>query len=927
MSKSFGLRRVLAGLVLLCGLVAGGDAWAVTNCRVTGAVNVTLSPCPYSKTFKFGTSSPVTFNVAMTGIPDTERYFVAIGGSQPIIQPNTFSLSGTFNNFQIHFETYDKIPSGKQSSVLNVFLCRDSACKNLLAEVGLPYTFDVVVPPAISGLSPSSATIGGSAFTLKVNGGGFTRDCKIHLGSSVLTTTYVSVKQLTASVNLGSVTKGQTYNVTVVPSTNIGSNVEHFTLKNPLPVITKLSPRSGTVGVAPFTLAVTGKGFISGSVIKLDGTTLSTKYISPTKLTATVDLSAVTAGSGYTVTVSSPAPGGGVSGQVSFALNNAAPVITGISPNQSSMSIFPKVVTVTGSGFQHNSQIQWNGVNQSTGYISSTQLTVQSPFAALTTANLDTLTVTTPSPGGGVSNTATLEVDAPAPTLAWVSPGRIYTGSGDVTVTVKGGFLNTSYLAWNGTPLTNLIPNSLYYLKGTFLQATIPAADLTMAGSSVLTAVTPGPGGGSIDVTLNIVQHPPQITGLSPGFALPGGTDFTLTLDGMDFDSGAQVFWNGDQLTITQISSSQIQVTVPAAEIASAGVASITVVNPAASGGVSAMATLAIDASGTAVVALAQPLNDIEWDPAKSIFYGAVSASASSDPHSIISIDPAAAVATDSVDTTDEPILLSLSGDDTFLYAGFTSLSGGNSSYRRYSLPSFSQDWSLSLPILSNGHPEYLKALQVSPTFSRLYAFVVGEVGFTTSNSGVSVTLDGYDTWPGFAGEPWDTLAWSPDGTYLYGGDSETSTASFMVDGYSDGFYPGGGTTGINPIVHNVWSGSRMHVDAASGLVYADNSAAVIVPTTGQATATLPVSGVMVPDSSLGCAYLITQTQAQIDAAAGDWTLSCYSTADYTSVTRSMVIPGVNGTPTKMLRWGNEGLAIQTTTSIYFISGQIVTGN
>ena len=93
MDKSFGLRRLLAGLLLLCGLVAGGDAWAVTNCQVQGAVSVKLSPCPYSKDFKFGASSPVTFNVAMTGIPNTTRYFVAIGGSQPIIQPNTFSIS------------------------------------------------------------------------------------------------------------------------------------------------------------------------------------------------------------------------------------------------------------------------------------------------------------------------------------------------------------------------------------------------------------------------------------------------------------------------------------------------------------------------------------------------------------------------------------------------------------------------------------------------------------------------------------------------------------------------------------------------------------------------------------------------------------------------------------------------------------------
>ena len=118
-----------------------------------------------------------------------------------------------------------------------------------------------------------------------------------------------------------------------------------------------------------------------------------------------------------------------------------------------------------------------------------------------------------------------------------------------------------------------------------------------------------------------------------------------------------------------------------------------------------------------------------------------------------------------------------------------------------------------------------------------------------------------------------------------------------------------------------------MHVDAASGLIYADNSTNIIDPEALSVTASFPVSGVMVPDSTLGCAYFITQTAAQVLAAAGDWTLSCYSTTDQT-LTRSLVISAVNGAPTKMLRWGNEGLVFMTDAGyIYFVSGQVVTGN
>jgi hypothetical protein len=80
----------------------------------------------------------------------------------------------------------------------------------------------------------------------------------------------------------------------------------------------------------------------------------------------------------------------------------------------------------------------------------------------------------------------------------------------------------------------------------------------------------------------------PTISSLSPASTAPGGVAFTLTVNGTAFVSGAVVDWNGTALATTFVGATQLTASVPAALIASAGMATVTVVNPGAvtSGGV-----------------------------------------------------------------------------------------------------------------------------------------------------------------------------------------------------------------------------------------------------------------------------------------------------------------------------------------------------
>jgi len=69
----------------------------------------------------------------------------------------------------------------------------------------------------------------------------------------------------------------------------------------------------------------------------------------------------------------------------------------------------------------------------------------------------------------------------------------------------------------------------------------------------------------------NTVATPLTLTSLSPAAAVPGGPSFTLTLNGTGFTSKSVVSVNGSFPTVKFISSTQLSVTVTAAQIANVG--------------------------------------------------------------------------------------------------------------------------------------------------------------------------------------------------------------------------------------------------------------------------------------------------------------------------------------------------------------------
>jgi Bacterial pre-peptidase C-terminal domain len=80
----------------------------------------------------------------------------------------------------------------------------------------------------------------------------------------------------------------------------------------------------------------------------------------------------------------------------------------------------------------------------------------------------------------------------------------------------------------------------------------------------------------------------PSVSSLSPNTIVATSGAFTLTVNGTGFVSASVVQWNGSHRPTTFVNATQLSAAISGADVAAAGTATVTVVNPAPGGGLSA---------------------------------------------------------------------------------------------------------------------------------------------------------------------------------------------------------------------------------------------------------------------------------------------------------------------------------------------------
>jgi hypothetical protein len=264
---------------------------------------------------------------------------------------------------------------------------------------------------------------------------------------------------------------------------------------NPVPATSEISPSSAPAGSVAFTLSVNGSDFVPSSVVKWNGADRVTTFVSSSQLTAQVLASDVAAEGTAQVTVFNPAPAGGTSNSQTFtitpAADNPVPTTTGINPSSVAAGSTGFTLVVTGTGFVGSSVVRWNSVDRPTTFVSDTQLMASITSFDITTPGTAQVTVSSPTPGGGLSNAQTFIITNPVPVISGISPSSRKAGQKAFTLTVSGtNFVSGAVIRWNGADrLTTFVSSSQ-------LTAAIPDSDIATPGTVSVTVFNPAPGGG-----------------------------------------------------------------------------------------------------------------------------------------------------------------------------------------------------------------------------------------------------------------------------------------------------------------------------------------------------------------------------------------------------------------------------------------------
>jgi hypothetical protein len=212
-----------------CGI---GDPPVVTPTDVYIS-NITLTPTQSAPAVTISGLSPVSVTAGAAAITLTVNGSGFISGS--VVEWNESPVPTTFvSASQLTASiSADLIASAGTASV---------AVLNTGAGASNTETFTVnPAPPEISGFSPASATAGGGAFALTVNGSGFLSGSNVQWNGLAVATSYVSASQLSATIPASLIASAGGANITVLNSALNASDAATFAVFSPAPNIQTIS--------------------------------------------------------------------------------------------------------------------------------------------------------------------------------------------------------------------------------------------------------------------------------------------------------------------------------------------------------------------------------------------------------------------------------------------------------------------------------------------------------------------------------------------------------------------------------------------------------------------------------------------------------------------------------------------------------------
>jgi hypothetical protein len=421
---------------------------------------------------------------------------------------------------------------------------------------------------------------------------------------------------------------------------------------------------------------------------------------------------------------------------------------------------------------------------------------------------------------------------------------------------------------------------------------------------------------------------------VNPVSATVGSPTVTVTFSGADFLEGATASWNGTPISSSVISSTEIQAQIPASDLTSSALGSLTVTNPGPGGGTSSALPFSVNPAppaGTQIAVYSSGGDDLVWDPVQQKIYVSSPGIQGALGNKIVTVDPVEATVSSTPFIGSDPARLSLSASSQYLYAGMN----GQNTVQRFTLPGLTPDINWNLGADSFDGPYFALGLAAAPGAPQTVAVNFGYFDLSPSSSlGIfiydnatprSVSAPGWS----LGTDSYASIVWGSDASTMYADAQGDPTDLYILSVNANGISV---ATDYSRILDLPGENYDLRYDPGTSLLY-DDLGEIIDPATGKILGTFGASGIPAPDSSLNQVFILGQLSSQTNTS--NFTIQSFDQNTY-ALLSSLTIPNVVGTPTSFIRWGTNGLAFTTrigdplsTTSVgpgllYVINGNFV---
>jgi hypothetical protein len=410
----------------------------------------------------------------------------------------------------------------------------------------------------------------------------------------------------------------------------------------------------------------------------------------------------------------------------------------------------------------------------------------------------------------------------------------------------------------------------------------------------------------------------PSITNVNPPTVAIGSTAVQLSVYGQNFFPNSVINVNGAPLATTYQDSTFLYATLDASAFTTMTELPLTVVSPGPGGGTSNPVTLTLYQS------IPMQISTMVYEPFSRLLYAAIPSSATTNPNSLVTIDPLTGIVGTPLAVGDDPEVLALSGDSQYLYVAVN----GQHAIQRINLATSSIEKIFNLPLDPMYGSLSVKDMHVVPGSPQTVVASLYLPDVSPSEDGMAAFNDaGLINWIPGVGNPSVYLmvdsfaiAGNPPAIYAppYTSGSTPIFITVTLDSSGLHYTPPGTSAGYPP---NVVASDGTLLYTSGGQVWNPTNQSLVG--TYQTTNTIDAASVL-PDDALGRTFFLDGWSDCASSNSGSEV--CAFDQNTLSLTGTVSFPAVYGPDAAGLqRWGNDGFAFFAIDSVETQEDQIVT--